>query len=189
MELSTRRLATHDALTGLLNRRGIANSLLDLFNQASPQRLRETAILLIDLDLFKPINDTFGHGAGDRVLCHVARVLEEAVRRSDFVGRHGGDEFVAVLVGVEAHAKAQQIADGMIEKISQPIDLGDGNCVRVSASIGIAIPTGADDTADAVLHRADAAMYLAKQSGRSQARFAPSPALPVSGSEITRGAA
>ena len=78
----------------------------------------------------------------DRVLCHVARVLEEAVRRSDLVGRHGGDEFLALLVGVETPAKAQQIADSMIERISQPIELGDGKYAHVSASIGIAIPSG-----------------------------------------------
>jgi diguanylate cyclase (GGDEF)-like protein/PAS domain S-box-containing protein len=189
IELSSRRLATHDALTGLLNRRGIASSLSDLFDHSSPRRLGETALLQIDLDYFKRINDTFGHEAGDRVLCHVARILEDTVRRSDFVGRQGGDEFVAVLVGVETPAKAQQIADSMIAKISQPIDLGDGNSAHVSASIGIAIPTGPGDSADAVLRRADEAMYEAKQRGRSQARFAPSPAAPVSSSAVTRGAA
>jgi PAS domain S-box-containing protein len=75
MELSSRRLATHDSLTGLLNRRGIASSLSDLFNHSSPRRLGETAFLQIDLDNFKQVNDNFGHAAGDRVLCHVARVL------------------------------------------------------------------------------------------------------------------
>jgi diguanylate cyclase (GGDEF)-like protein/PAS domain S-box-containing protein len=189
MELSSRRLATHDALTGLPNRRGIASSLSDLFNHSSPKRLSETAVLQIDLDYFKQVNDTFGHAVGDRVLCHVARILEDAVRRSDFVGRHGGDEFLAVLVGVEAPAKAQQIADCMIERISQPIDLGDGSSAHVSASIGIAIPSASGETADAVLRRADAAMYEAKQNGRSQARFAPGPAVPVLSSAVTRGAA
>jgi diguanylate cyclase (GGDEF)-like protein/PAS domain S-box-containing protein len=189
IELSSRRLAAHDALTGLLNRRGIATSLSDLFNHSSPKRLSETALLQIDLDYFKRVNDTFGHEAGDRVLCHVARMLEDTVRRSDFVGRQGGDEFVAVLVGVETPAKAQQIADSMIAKISQPIDLGDGNSAHVSASIGIAIPTGPGDSADAVLRRADEAMYEAKQSGRAQARFATCPTVPVSSSAVTRGAA
>jgi diguanylate cyclase (GGDEF)-like protein/PAS domain S-box-containing protein len=186
IELSSRRLAAHDALTGLFNRRGIATSLSDLFNHSSPRRLSETALLQIDLDHFKRVNDTFGHEAGDRVLCHVARILEDTVRRSDFVGRQGGDEFVAVLVGVETAAKAQQIADSMIAKISQPIDLGDGNSARVSASIGIAIPTGPGDSADAVLRRADEAMYEAKQSGRAQARFATCPTVPVSSSAVTR---
>jgi diguanylate cyclase (GGDEF)-like protein len=91
--------------------------------------------------------------------------------------------------GVETPAKAKQIADSMIERISQPIDLGDGNYAHVSASIGIAIPTGPGETADAVLRRADAAMYEAKQNGRSQARFATCPTVPVSGSAATRGAA
>jgi diguanylate cyclase (GGDEF)-like protein/PAS domain S-box-containing protein len=181
-ELSTRRLATHDALTGVLNRRGIASSLSDLFNHSSQKRLCETALLQIDLDYFKQVNDTFGHEAGDRVLCHVAQILEECVRRSDFVGRHGGDEFLAVLVGVETAAKAQQIADSMIERISQPIDLGEGKCARVSASIGIAMPTGPDDTADVVLRRADSAMYEGKEKGRSQARVATCPTVPESSS-------
>jgi diguanylate cyclase (GGDEF)-like protein/PAS domain S-box-containing protein len=188
-ELSTRRLATHDALTGLLNRHGIATSLSDLFNHSSPKRLSETAILQIDLDYFKQVNDTFGHDAGDRVLCHVARILEDSVRRSDVVGRHGGDEFLAVLVGVEIPAKAQQIADSMIERISQPIDLGNGNRAQVGASIGIAMPTHPGDTADTVLRRADSAMYEAKQSGRARARFAPSLAVPSPSPAATRGAA
>jgi diguanylate cyclase (GGDEF)-like protein/PAS domain S-box-containing protein len=189
IELSSRRLATHDSLTGLLNRRGVASSLADLFSHSSPKRLCETALLQIDLDYFKKVNDTSGHQAGDRVLCHVARVLEETVRRSDFVGRHGGDEFVAVLVGVETPAKAKQIADNMIERISEPIDLGAGHYAQVSASIGIAMPTGPDETADSVLRRADAAMYEAKQDGRSQARFATCPIVPVPASAVTRGAA
>jgi diguanylate cyclase (GGDEF)-like protein/PAS domain S-box-containing protein len=172
-ELSTRRLATHDALTGVLNRRGIASSLSDLFNHSSQKRLCETALLQIDLDHFKKVNDTFGHEAGDQVLCHVARLLEDSVRRSDFVGRHGGDEFVAVLVGVETPGKAQQIADTMIERIRQPIDIGNGNYAHVSASIGIAMPTGPGDTPEVVLRRADSAMYEGKEKGRSQARFAP----------------
>jgi diguanylate cyclase (GGDEF)-like protein/PAS domain S-box-containing protein len=174
-ELSTRRLATHDPLTGLLNRRGIASSLSDLFHHSSLKRLGETALLQIDLDYFKEVNDTFGHEAGDQVLCHVARILEDSVRRSDFVGRHGGDEFLAVLVGVETPAKAQQIADSMIERIKQPIDLGNGHRAHVSASIGIAIPAGSDDTADTVLRRADSAMYEAKEKGRSQASVASGP--------------
>jgi len=177
-ELSTRRLATHDALTGLLNRRGIESGLTDLFNHSSLKRLGETAILRIDLDYFKQVNDTFGHEAGDQVLNHVARILEDSVRRTDIVGRHGGDEFLAVLVGVETPAKAQQIADSMIERINQPIDLGSGNFAHVSASIGIAMPTGPGDTAEVVLRRADSAMYAAKEQGRSQARIASCQAIP-----------
>jgi diguanylate cyclase (GGDEF)-like protein/PAS domain S-box-containing protein len=187
LELSTRRLATHDALTGLLNRNGIASSLSDLFNHSSTKRLREMALLQIDLDYFKQVNDTHGHEAGDRVLCHVARVLEDVVRRSDVVGRHGGDEFMAVLVGVETPAKAQEIADSIIARISKPIDLGNGNSAHVSASIGIAFPSGSRDAPEAVLRRADAAMYEAKQKGRSRACIAPFPAEPELALSATRG--
>jgi diguanylate cyclase (GGDEF)-like protein/PAS domain S-box-containing protein len=189
MELSARRLASHDALTGLLNRHGMASSLDDLFKHSSPKRVRETAVVQIDLDFFKQVNDTYGHEGGDRVLCQVARVLEDTVRRSDVVGRQGGDEFIAVLVGIEASAKALEIADNLIARINQPIDLGDGNWAQVSASIGIAFPSSPDDTPTTVLRRADAAMYEAKQRGRSQAYVAPCPTAPGSGSAATRGAA
>jgi len=189
-ELSAQRLATHDALTGLLNRHGMADSLADLFNRSNAERLRETAILQIDLDFFKQVNDTYGHEAGDRVLCHVARVLEDTVRRSDLVGRQGGDEFIAVLLGIEASAKAQEIADSMIEKITRPVDVGGGKWANVSASIGIAFPSGLGDTPDTVLRRADTAMYEAKQRGRSRACIAlPDLSVPESSSVITRGAA
>ncbi|MDB6088117.1 MAG: diguanylate cyclase domain protein [Gammaproteobacteria bacterium] len=189
LELSARRLAAHDALTGLLNRHGMASSLADLFEHSSPKRLRETAVLQIDLDFFKQVNDAYGHEGGDRVLCHVARVLADTVRRSDLVGRQGGDEFSAVLVGIEASAKALEIANSMIAKIRQPIDLGGGNWAQVSASIGIAFSSSTDDTPATVLRRADTAMYEAKQRGRSQAYVAPSPTTPEPGSAATLGAA
>ncbi len=176
MEVSARRLASHDALTGLLNRQGVENSLAELFGRSTAARLSQVALLQIDLDYFKEVNDTYGHEAGDRVLCQVARSLESSVRLSDFVGRYGGDEFVAVLVGVHDPAKAQQIANNMIAAIGQPIDIGAGNCAHVSASIGIAFPSEPGETPDAVMRRADAAMYEAKRMGRSRACLASLPA-------------
>jgi len=190
IELSARRLAVHDSLTGLLNRHGISASLADLFLRSSPQRLRQIAVLQIDLDYFKQVNDSFGHEAGDRVLCHVARALEGVVRRSDVVARYGGDEFIVVLVGVESVAKAREIADKMIERIREPVDLGSGRCAHVGASIGIAFPSGIEESGDAVLRRADAAMYEAKQRGRCRACVAPAPGdSELSTSAEERGAA
>lgn len=173
-ELSAERAATHDALTGLLNRYGVNRSLADLFSLTRGRQLRDVALLQIDLDYFKQVNDTYGHEAGDRVLSHVARALEGSVRRSDLVSRPGGDEFIAILIGVESAAKAQSIADGMIAKISQPIDIGAGKFAHVSASIGIAFPAD-NETPEAALCRADAAMYAAKLAGRSRAYIAATP--------------
>lgn len=187
-ELSAQRIATHDTLTGLLNRHGVATTLAGLFSHSSAERLSQLALLQIDLDYFKQVNDTYGHAAGDRVLCQVARMLESTVRRSDFVGRVGGDEFMAALVGIDASAKAQQIAEGMIAAINQPIDIGAGNYARVSASIGIAFPSGNGETPEAVLSRADAAMYAAKQGGRSRACVAPLPSDADLSTMATRGA-
>jgi diguanylate cyclase (GGDEF)-like protein/PAS domain S-box-containing protein len=187
-ELSARRVASHDALTGLLNRDGLAGVLADLFGDSSSKRRSELAMLQIDLDYFKQVNDTYGHEAGDRVLCHVARALQDTLRRSDVLGRQGGDEFMAILVGIGTPAKAQELANNLIAKISQPIDVGDGNYAHVSASIGIAFPDGPAETAEAVLRRADAAMYEAKGRGRSRACIAPSRAVRGSSSAASRGA-
>lgn len=175
-ELAAQRAASHDALTGLLNRTGVSRRLAELFS-GERRNLKNTALLQIDLDYFKQVNDTYGHDAGDQVLLHVARALQTSVRRSDFVGRQGGDEFIAILTGVEGAAKAHEIANTIIAKISEPIDIGGGRSAHVSASIGIAFPENVNEPSEAVLRRADAAMYAAKQAGRSRAHLAASPAV------------
>ena len=173
-ELAAQRAAMHDALTGLPNRTGVSRRLAELFS-GERRNLKNTALLQIDLDYFKQVNDTYGHEAGDQVLLHVARALQTSVRRSDFVGRQGGDEFVAILPGVEHAAKAQEIANTIIAKISEPVDIGAGRFAHVSASVGIAFPENVNESPEAVLGRADAAMYAAKQAGRSRAYLAASP--------------
>jgi diguanylate cyclase (GGDEF)-like protein len=122
----------------------------------------------VDLDYFKAVNDTYGHEAGDLVLREVARVLERAIRRSDVVGRTGGDEFVVLLPGIEGAEKAKEIAASIIAGVSRPIALEDGKVARIGASVGIAITRDAREPAASLMRRADAAMYAAKQAGRGR---------------------
>ena len=166
VELSSRRLATHDPLTGLLNLRGLESTLSHMLKQVQPGRL---ALLQIDLDYFKQVNDTYGHDAGDAVLRKVAAILNDSVRANDIVGRHGGDEFMGILVEVETPAQAREIAERMITKIKQPIDIGNGRTAQISASIGIAF-SSARDSVRTFRKRADRVMYEAKRGGRAGVR-------------------
>jgi diguanylate cyclase (GGDEF)-like protein len=166
-ESAAHELAARDAVTGLLNRRGIDETLARLLGLRAEARV-ELALLQIDLDYFKAVNDNYGHEAGDRVLRAVAQVLEHAVRRSDIVGRIGGDEFVVLLPGVENAAKAQEIASSIIAGVSRPIDIGDGRYAQIGASVGIALAGDARETPATLLRRADGAMYRAKQAGRGR---------------------
>jgi diguanylate cyclase (GGDEF)-like protein/PAS domain S-box-containing protein len=170
-ESAAQELAARDTLTGLLNRRGFDASLALLLSPS--RRDLRVALLQIDLDRFKAVNDTYGHNAGDRVLLEVARVFERSVRRSDVVARIGGDEFAVLLPGIESIAKAEEIANAIIAGVSQPIDIGDGLRAQIGASIGIAIVGDGLETAAAFQRRADGAMYAAKQAGRGCAYIAP----------------
>jgi diguanylate cyclase (GGDEF)-like protein/PAS domain S-box-containing protein len=165
-ESAARELASRDTVTGLLNRRGLDAALQSLLN--APAQPHPLALLQIDLDHFKAVNDTFGHEAGDRVLREVAAILERAVRRTDVVGRVGGDEFVVVLPGIESADRAQDIAVSIISGVSLPIVLGAGQRAEIGASIGIAIAAAGRESATSLLRRADAAMYSAKQAGRGR---------------------
>ncbi len=176
-ELAAQQLATRDTLTGVLNRRGFDRSLAAAFERRTQERDLRLALLLIDLDYFKQVNDSYGHDAGDRVLCQVAAVLEQAVRRVDPVGRYGGDEFAVALVGVDGPATALHIANEIIAAIRQPIDLGQGRSAHIGASIGVALLSERDESPSGLLRRADAAMYAAKQAGRCGVQLASTPGL------------
>jgi diguanylate cyclase (GGDEF)-like protein/PAS domain S-box-containing protein len=164
-------LAHTDTLTGLPNRRLLADRLGQalLLNQRRTSRL---ALLFIDLDGFKKVNDELGHEAGDALLVEVARRLRASVRASDTVARVGGDEFVVLLLDVGGAEAMGSKAGGFINALQQPITLGD-KTAHVGASIGIAQFPDNGTTADALMRHADAAMYAAKRAGRGTWRFQP----------------
>jgi diguanylate cyclase (GGDEF)-like protein/PAS domain S-box-containing protein len=176
-ELSAKEQASQDTLTRLLNRRGFEMALGAAFGlHPAP----ELALLAIDLDYFKEVNDAHGHQGGDHVLCHVASILQRNARRGDLIARWGGDEFAVALVGIAEPGKAEQIANTIIAEIQQPIVLGSHN-VYIGASIGIAFVLPDGDSPEAILGRADAAMYAAKRAGRARVRVLERPAAPHTG--------
>ncbi len=161
-------LAHFDALTGLPNR--------TLFRQrvtlslGLAQRHQQTvALLLIDLDHFKHINDTLGHGAGDQLLCAVADRLQPHLRAEDTLSRQGGDEFIVALPDIDADG-AMHVARRILDSLVQPLRF-DHHVTTTSASIGIALYPGDSDDLDSLIQHADAAMYLAKQRGRNNVQF------------------
>jgi diguanylate cyclase (GGDEF)-like protein len=161
------RLAYHDMLTGLPNRA----RLLQLINQAieACPAGKRAALVFVDLDHFKDINDTLGHGAGDELLIELTQRLRGKIRSGDIIGRLGGDEFVILLSDCDAEG-ASRIASSITEALVSPLQLGDRQ-VPISASMGISIyPDNATDI-DTLMQQADAAMYQAKQAGRSTHRF------------------
>jgi two-component system, cell cycle response regulator len=162
-----RRLASTDALTGLLNRRALLDA-LERERARSERHKYPFSLLLLDIDHFKLVNDTHGHAAGDAVLAGVARALETVARRSDFVARWGGEEFVVALPQT-SEAGARVAAERVRRGIAQgTYAIGGGELLRVTASIGVA-SAEARWKPDAVLAAADAAMYSAKANGRNRA--------------------
>ena len=159
-----------DALTQLLNRRFLP-AVLRREIELSRQSAQPFAALLIDLDHFKQINDTHGHEAGDRALQHVAAVLANSTRGSDYVFRLGGEEFVVVLVAVNEQ-QAMTIAEDLRRQIAgQPLTMSGKPPLSITASIGVAAHNGHPDY-EHLMARADAAMYAAKQAGRNRCMLA-----------------
>lgn len=165
-------LAAHDPLTGLANRAQLRAQAC-LAAAAARRHGHTAALLLLDLDDFKGINDTHGHPVGDRVLQVVAERLREAVRTDDVVARLGGDEFAVLLPRVESPADALRVADKLLIALGRPVQV-EGLELAIGASVGVACcPQDAQD-ADALLRDADLALYAAKGGGRQQpARYAP----------------
>ncbi len=155
--------ATHDALTGLPNRALLVDRITLALSEAKRSR-RCTAVLFVDLDRFKQINDTRGHAAGDQVLRTVAEQLSGIVRPHDTVARIGGDEFVVLASNVESQSHAIDIGARLITELNRPA----GEADRVGASIGIAVSIGGRGTAEVLLNEADKAMYQAKSMGRGR---------------------
>jgi diguanylate cyclase (GGDEF)-like protein len=163
-------LSNRDSLTGVPNRR-------HFFERAVEELARcrrfghELAVLLIDLDRFKTINDRWGHAAGDRVLQHFARCAEAVLRRGDQLARLGGEEFV-VLVPETGQEGAVALAERLRESVAGQEVVQDGQVVRYTVSIGVAVLGPGDDAVDGVLQRADVALYAAKDGGRDRVRLA-----------------
>lgn len=164
--------AQTDSLTGLRNRRGLEIALdmaLDATRGCEEARIGAGfAVMQLDLDHFKEVNDLHGHAAGDEVLRHVGHVLDEVTRDSDVAARVGGDEFVLILHGVTKHASLRRLGQRIIGKIMKPVEF-DGGCCHVSASIGAAISINYENpTAEQLLADADAALYSSKRNGRGK---------------------
>jgi len=159
------RQANFDALTGLPNRR-MAREQLEHEIKKALRTEQHLAVLMLDLDRFKEVNDTLGHEIGDELLQHAARRLEACVRESDTVGRLGGDEFVVILTALESISSPTRVAKKIIEQMGLPFDLRDQQ-VYVSASVGITLYPDDGKELSHLLRNADQAMYAAKNKGRN----------------------
>ncbi len=168
-EEQLRHQAFHDSLTGLPNRQ-LLHDRVERAIESARREGEQIAVLLMDLDRFKDINDSLGHSAGDRLLKLVAARLEAAVRRSDTVARLGGDEFVLVVDGPGEREKAAQVAEHVLESFAQPFAL-DGMSLHVRLSVGVALFPDHGETPEELLKNADLAMYQAKERGRNTFAF------------------
>ena len=160
-----RQASMHDALTGLPNRSYVGQRLDRLL-----ARKTKLALLYIDLDRYKIINDTLGHSAGDKALIEVARRIKDALPKGDMAGRLGGDEFVAIIRDPDSNESVEKSARAVLHAIEQPLELNE-RAYFLSASIGIALAPADSDDAALLIKAADAAMYQVKSEGRNDVRF------------------
>ena len=161
------RLRT-DSLTGLFARDHVTRALSRLISR--PGKAREVAVAMADLDHFKAINDTYGHPVGDRILQQVATRLAAAVRAGDVVGRYGGEEFILVLPE-SSEEGARQVAERVRRRVEEaPFVVGDTR-LKLTISVGLTLGDAGGDNVDAMIDRADGALYLAKEAGRNRVSF------------------
>jgi diguanylate cyclase (GGDEF)-like protein/PAS domain S-box-containing protein len=163
-------LAHHDALTGLPNRLMLRARLEHAVSKARRDKA-QGAVLFLDLDRFKQVNDTLGHPAGDALLIAVAKRLRERLRDSDTLARLGGDEFVILIEDLTERSQAAALAQELIARLSEPFDLPGGHVARIGGSIGIALFPVDGTAPDELIQRADVALYESKQGGRGTYRF------------------
>jgi len=161
-----RYMAQHDPLTGLANRVLLYDRLEHLLHR-SRRNDASFAVLMLDLNGFKQVNDTYGHAAGDALLVEIAGRLQKRIRASDTVARIGGDEFAILLEPTTGTEEAHRVGDSLLDELRHPISLDDGAIVSVGGSMGIALWPRDGDTAEALLHAADQAMYRAKENGNA----------------------
>ncbi len=164
------QLAFYDPLTNLPNRRLLSDRLQQALEHAQRTPGQMVAVMIFDLDNFKTVNDSLGHNYGDDLLKHVAQIFQSQVRSEDTVSRQGGDEFTIVLAGMKHSQKIAEIADGILQKLSHPINIS-GHQVVIGTSIGIAVYPNDADSYDELLRNADMAMYHAKEEGKNNFQF------------------
>ncbi len=172
-------LAQHDQLTGLINRALFRDRLLHAMAR-SKRKDHPLAIMLLDLDRFKVVNDTLGHDVGDQLLKSVATRLLECVREVDTIARMGGDEFTAILEGISGVADVLVVAKRIVESIGTPFEVG-AHRISIGVSIGITLYPLDDEDIDELLRHADKAMYAAKRQGGSRFHFHSTTGQPSSG--------
>lgn len=160
------RLAHYDDLTGLCNRRQLSQNLSDVLTKAS-QYNQKFAVLFVDLDRFKYINDSLGHDIGDEVLKIISQRMSSSMRHKDIVARFGGDEFVALMPVIEQSNDAIQVAERILERVQEKI-VCDGYEFFLTASVGIAVYPISGDSVTSILKSADTAMYEAKRLGKNR---------------------
>ncbi|MFL6845154.1 MAG: EAL domain-containing protein [Allosphingosinicella sp.] len=168
-EAETSKLARHDSLTGLPNR-AMMRAMLDEALANADARRRGCALMMIDLDRFKQVNDTLGHPVGDKLLKKVAARLTDVLGEDGQVGRVGGDEFEAILPGCEEEGRLSELARRLIAEVSSPYKV-DGHEVRIGTSVGIAVARPGKTLAEALIKDVDVALYAAKADGRGTFRF------------------
>ncbi|MFZ6656068.1 diguanylate cyclase domain-containing protein [Undibacterium sp. TJN19] len=169
-EENANQLAVTDHLTGLHNRLGFEKEIARLAKEHANGHAYGFYLLMIDLDKFKQVNDTYGHTIGDQVLCHFAALVTNTVRKSDFVARLGGDEFIILLKDLRQQEKAEAIAQKIIYQASRVFSISEGVSVHIGASIGISYTGPEEFIASDLIKQADAAMYDVKRSGRNAYR-------------------
>ena len=165
-EVALKQLAHHDPLTGLANRTQLTLQI----QQAVARSRRDStqfAVLMLDLNGFKPVNDRFGHAVGDQLLIEIGQRLRAGVRSTDVAARVGGDEFIVLVDAVTSLDHARAIADKLVLQLSQPVQVGDLT-VRVGASVGIALFPLQSEDIDRLLELADEDMYRAKAMARER---------------------
>ncbi len=165
-EEQSRNQLMSDALTGLPNRAQFVEKVARSIQCRRQSRDFQFAVLFIDLDGFKPINDRLGHKAGDTVLRHTAKRLHGCLRKGDIVGRYGGDEFTLLINNVSGPSDAIRVAERVLNKLKEPIQVGED--VHVGASIGIALSSNLHERAEDLIRDADGAMYRAKGQGKNR---------------------
>lgn len=162
--------SVHDPLTGLYNRRVLEERIADEIHRAERYQ-HNIAIFMLDIDHFKLINDTYGHQSGDVVLCHLAKLLEDSIRKTDYVARYGGEEFIVVLPETSL-LKSKELAERLCGQIAKTsITINGNKQISMTVSIGVATFPEYGKSWKELLAAADSAMYAAKRSGRNQVKF------------------